>query len=334
MIEYLYNGTWHSAELVSDRNATAPLLPIPNSLPPLQCRVQWKKGGRSLSGGSSSPTTTNTGMYGKGRGGTRRKEEKWAEPGLCSEAPWSNFGAPVITRTRVMHFQSAPPFSQQTAATRAVNQLGGVFVNGRPLPDNIRSRIVQMAHQGVRPCDISRQLRVSHGCVSKILGRYYETGSVKPGVIGGSKPKVATPRVVGCIAAYKRANPTMFAWEIREKLLQEHVCDPDNVPSVSSINRIVRNKAFMASTASLDPPSPPRSLPNNFPTAAAYSINELLGFEQKHKEWLREHSKESQQQQAQQGPPGVPLPPSLHPPGVYACDDWLRTPLGTLPQAY
>ncbi|KIH58281.1 paired box' domain protein [Ancylostoma duodenale] len=61
-------------------------------------------------------------------------------------------------------------------------------------------------------------------------------------VIGGSKPKVATPRVVGCIAAYKRANPTMFAWEIREKLLQERVCDPDNVPSVSSINRIVRNK--------------------------------------------------------------------------------------------
>ncbi|VDO62413.1 unnamed protein product [Heligmosomoides polygyrus] len=62
-----------------------------------------------------------------------------------------------------------------------VNQLGGVFVNGRPLPDHIRGRIVEMAHQGVRPCDISRQLRVSHGCVSKILGRFYETGSVKPG---------------------------------------------------------------------------------------------------------------------------------------------------------
>ncbi|VDO54267.1 unnamed protein product, partial [Brugia timori] len=135
--------------------------------------------------------------------------------------------------------------------------------------------IVELAHQGVRPCDISRQLRVSHGCVSKILGRYYETGSIRPGVIGGSKPKVATPKVVQTIAAYKRANPTMFAWEIREKLLEERVCDSENVPSVSSINRIVRNKSSMdrlsertlQQTAFLAPTTP-------------YSINELLGFEQ------------------------------------------------------
>ncbi|XP_058809870.1 paired box protein Pax-8 isoform X2 [Phymastichus coffea] len=132
-----------------------------------------------------------------------------------------------------------------TAATShgGVNQLGGVFVNGRPLPDVVRQRIVELAHSGVRPCDISRQLRVSHGCVSKILSRYYETGSFKAGVIGGSKPKVATPPVVDAIANYKRDNPTMFAWEIRDRLLAEGICSQDNVPSVSSINRIVRNKA-------------------------------------------------------------------------------------------
>ena len=70
-----------------------------------------------------------------------------------------------------------------------VNQLGGVFVNGRPLPDHVRRRIVELALMGVRPCDISRQLLVSHGCVSKILTRFYETGSTKPGSSAGLKER-------------------------------------------------------------------------------------------------------------------------------------------------
>ncbi|XP_018079770.1 paired box protein Pax-2-A isoform X7 [Xenopus laevis] len=186
----------------------------------------------------------------------------------------------------------ADPFSAMHPGHGGVNQLGGVFVNGRPLPDVVRQRIVELAHQGVRPCDISRQLRVSHGCVSKILGRYYETGSIKPGVIGGSKPKVATPKVVDKIAEYKRQNPTMFAWEIRDRLLAEGICDNDTVPSVSSINRIIRTKVqqpfhptpdgsgtpvgtpghtLVPSTA-----SPPVSSASNDPVGS-YSINGILG---------------------------------------------------------
>ncbi|KAI4803706.1 hypothetical protein KUCAC02_025361, partial [Chaenocephalus aceratus] len=123
-----------------------------------------------------------------------------------------------------------------------VNQLGGVFVNGRPLPNAIRLRIVELAQLGIRPCDISRQLRVSHGCVSKILARYNETGSILPGAIGGSKPRVTTPNVVKNIRDYKQGDPGIFAWEIRDRLLADGVCDKYNVPSVSSISRILRNK--------------------------------------------------------------------------------------------
>eukprot|EP00076_Gallus_gallus_P043530 XP_025009068.1 paired box protein Pax-3 isoform X3 [Gallus gallus] len=124
-----------------------------------------------------------------------------------------------------------------------VNQLGGVFINGRPLPNHIRHKIVEMAHHGIRPCVISRQLRVSHGCVSKILCRYQETGSIRPGAIGGSKPKqVTTPDVEKKIEEYKRENAGMFSWEIRDRLLKDGVCDRNTVPSVSSISRILRSK--------------------------------------------------------------------------------------------
>lgn len=36
----------------------------------------------------------------------------------------------------------------------------------------------------------------------------------------------------------------MFAWEIREQLQQQRVCDPSSVPSISSINRILRNSGL------------------------------------------------------------------------------------------
>ncbi|KAM9054382.1 paired box protein Pax-8 isoform 6-T6 [Megaptera novaeangliae] len=207
-------------------------------------------------------------------------------------------GEEALSPRRAASDSPAMPHNSIRSGHGGLNQLGGAFVNGRPLPEVVRQRIVDLAHQGVRPCDISRQLRVSHGCVSKILGsRYYETGSIRPGVIGGSKPKVATPKVVEKIGDYKRQNPTMFAWEIRDRLLAEGVCDNDTVPSVSSINRIIRTKVQQpfnlpmdgcVAAKSLSPghtliPSsavtPPES-PQSDSLGSTYSINGLLGIAQ------------------------------------------------------
>ncbi|XP_055276153.1 LOW QUALITY PROTEIN: paired box protein Pax-4 [Moschus berezovskii] len=122
----------------------------------------------------------------------------------------------------------------------SVNQLGGLFVNGRPLPLDTRQQIVRLAISGMRPCDISRSLKVSNGCVSKILGRYYRTGVLEPKGIGGSKPRLATPPVVARIAQLKGECPALFAWEIQRQLCAEGLCTQDKTPSVSSINRVLR----------------------------------------------------------------------------------------------
>lgn len=55
------------------------------------------------------------------------------------------------------------------------------------------------------------------------------------------KQQVATPTVVKKILRFKQENPGMFAWEIRDQLLSQRICDPNTIPSVSSVNRILRN---------------------------------------------------------------------------------------------
>lgn len=123
-----------------------------------------------------------------------------------------------------------------------VNQLGGVFINGRPLPKLLRWKIIELAQKGVRPCDISRQLRVSHGCVSKILCRYQETGTVDPGMVALNKARDVTPEIEQKIDHYRNENGGIFSWEIRDRLLRENVCTKSTVPSLNAISKILKSK--------------------------------------------------------------------------------------------
>ena len=95
---------------------------------------------------------------------------------------------------------------------------------------------------GVRPCDISRQLRVSHGCVSKILCRYQETGTVDPGIVSLNKPRDVTPEIEEKIDQFRKENGGIFSWEVRDRLLRENVCSKSTVPSLSAISQILKSK--------------------------------------------------------------------------------------------
>ena len=64
--------------------------------------------------------------------------------------------------------------------------------------------------------------------------------------------QVATPSVVKKILRMKQEQPTMFAWEIREQLARQGACDPQSLPSVSSVNRILRGGGLQTEHTGLE----------------------------------------------------------------------------------
>ncbi|XP_044728653.1 paired box protein Pax-6-like [Chrysoperla carnea] len=147
---------------------------------------------------------------------------------VVTSASVGNAAASVVNSSGI-----PPPALRELYAAAAA---GGP---GHPLANLVsQQRLLELSRFGFRHYDLAQHMLTQQGAVSKLLGTLRP-----PGLIGGSKPKVATPAVVSKIEQYKRENPTIFAWEIRERLISEGVCTNATAPSVSSINRILRNRA-------------------------------------------------------------------------------------------
>ncbi|XP_050300070.1 paired box protein Pax-6-like isoform X2 [Anthonomus grandis grandis] len=159
-------------------------------------------------------------------------------PTVPSSASLPTQNHPVSTPT-APNISPSIQSSLGPAALRELYGSGGAVPPGHPLASLVsQQRFLELSRFGLRHYDLAQHMLTQQGAVTKLLGTLRP-----PGLIGGSKPKVATPAVVSKIEQYKRENPTIFAWEIRERLISEGVCTNATAPSVSSINRILRNRA-------------------------------------------------------------------------------------------
>lgn len=123
-------------------------------------------------------------------------------------------------------------------------------MNGKPLPKMRRLQIIQLARLGVRASDISRELRISHGCVSKILNKFFETGSVEPGALPSTTTREMTPEILENIKEYIQEQPDIFSWEVRDRLLVDGICAKATLPSMDKISQLLKVKAGMGENAS------------------------------------------------------------------------------------
>ena len=97
-----------------------------------------------------------------------------------------------------------------------------------------------MAELGIRPCDISRQLKVSHGCISKLLSKYNDTGSFEPGRAQRKTSRDVSSEVKNKIEEYSHTTPDIFSWEVKEKLVADGYCTKESLPPLTVISRLLR----------------------------------------------------------------------------------------------
>ncbi|XP_063635852.1 paired box protein Pax-6-like isoform X2 [Cydia splendana] len=160
-------------------------------------------------------------------------------PASCC-APWKMEPAPPAPAAMPQPLNISPNVPVSPSSSGGTGGSGTpLYPPSHPLSSLLsQQRLLELSRFGLRHYDIAHHVLSQQGAVTKLLGTLRP-----PGLIGGSKPKVATPAVVSKIEQYKRENPTIFAWEIRERLISEGVCTNATAPSVSSINRILRNRA-------------------------------------------------------------------------------------------
>ena len=122
------------------------------------------------------------------------------------------------------------------------NCLGGSFQNGKSTPKLLRQRIISKYAQGVSVSSISKDTQVTGRGIRKIISTYEETGSMDPKPHFGRAHYKTTDNVLQHIEYMKTRKPSMYAREIKDKLLDIGVCDVNCIPSCQTISHVIRNE--------------------------------------------------------------------------------------------
>ena len=123
-----------------------------------------------------------------------------------------------------------------------LNQRGGFYDNGRALSLCHRERVLDLYHDGNSERGIAREVRVSRSYVNNIIKRYNEanTSLRAPKVCRG--PQKVDLYASEYIEVQRLVKPSIYASEIRQRLLLDGVLHPTDLPSTSQINKLSRNE--------------------------------------------------------------------------------------------
>jgi transposase len=92
----------------------------------------------------------------------------------------------------------------------------------RPLSIDLRERIVEAVKSGESRNSTAKRFAVSVSCVIKLVQRWQETGSIRPGQMGGWKEHALSAHEV-VVRALLRERPDMTLEELRDALAERGI---------------------------------------------------------------------------------------------------------------
>ena len=116
---------------------------------------------------------------------------------------------------------------------------------GKLLPLDIREYIIDLYGDGETLSEIGRLLQLPRSTVGGIVNHFRIYGTCQALSSGRKDPEVITDDVLKVIEIWKLRKPTIYAIEIQNRLLRENICVAQNVPSLRSIQRAIRNNLNM-----------------------------------------------------------------------------------------
>lgn len=126
-----------------------------------------------------------------------------------------------------------------------INQSGGLYDNGRNLPQFIRERVLDLHHAGLSQRGIAQELCTSRHFVQNVMHDYDATNSSCQPVKGHKGRFVLTPNAIECIENEKLCKPSIYCTELQNRLVLDGVVHPADLPHSSTISYLLRKELLM-----------------------------------------------------------------------------------------
>lgn len=126
------------------------------------------------------------------------------------------------------------------------NKFGRCYKKGKPVSEELRTKILKLHSRGDSYGQISKETGVTKSACHKIVQTFVGKSSLEPRVRTTPPASKLTVNVLQFIEYEKKKKPSIYCREIRDKLLERNVCTRDNVPSVTYIQKAINNHLGMS----------------------------------------------------------------------------------------